>query len=72
MINNVLSPPRPGASPPVFDDPRGRRRRIMTAVGIGVCFLCLCVLAVFASLLYAAPNAPSTSPAEAAHTTPRR
>ncbi|MGW7052960.1 hypothetical protein [Streptomyces sp. NPDC054887] len=72
MITELLRPPRPKPSQPVFDDPRGRRRRIVTAVGAVVCFLCLCVLALGGSVLYAAPEAPATSPAEAVGTTHRR
>ncbi|MFD6885293.1 hypothetical protein [Streptomyces sp. NPDC059957] len=71
MINELLSPPRPQPSPPVFDDPRGHRRRIVTVVGVAVCFLCLCVLAVGASVLYADPKAPTTGPAKADATTRR-
>ncbi|MFD7079013.1 hypothetical protein [Streptomyces sp. NPDC059918] len=72
MINELLHPPRPKPSPPVFDDPTGRRRRIVTAVGAVVCVLCLCVLAVGAGVLYADPQAPAKSPAEAGNTTTRR
>ncbi|MFB7178599.1 hypothetical protein ACFCYI_12950 [Streptomyces sp. NPDC056257] len=70
MINELLHPPRPKPSPPVFDDPRGQRRRIVTTVGVVVCILCLCVLGVGASVLYADPKAPATGgAAEARNTT---
>ncbi|MGW7313771.1 hypothetical protein [Streptomyces sp. NPDC054854] len=72
MINELLDPARTKPSSPVFHDPHGRRRRIVTTVGVVVCFLCLCVLAVGAGVLYADPGAPATDPAEAVHTTPRR
>ncbi|MER5730248.1 hypothetical protein ABT084_18245 [Streptomyces sp. NPDC002138] len=72
MINDLLSPPHPRPSPPVFDDPRGHRRKVLTAAGALACLLCVCVLAVLGGVLYAEPNAPATSPAEATHTTPRR
>ncbi|WP_242646966.1 MULTISPECIES: hypothetical protein [Streptomyces] len=54
----------------MFDDPHGHRRRIVTVMGMLVCFLCLCVLAVDGSVLYADPKAPAMRPAEAVGTSP--
>ncbi|MFG2623251.1 hypothetical protein ACGFXC_37160 [Streptomyces sp. NPDC048507] len=72
MINELLDPPRPRPCPPVFDDPHGRRRRIVTAFGTLVGALCLCVLAVAAGVLYTDAEAPVPDPAGAVHTTGRR
>ncbi|KIZ14641.1 hypothetical protein [Streptomyces natalensis] len=72
MSNELLSPPRPQPTPSLFDDPHGHRRRLVTAVGAVVCLLCLCILAVAGSVLYADPRAPAMSPVEAVGTTPVR
>ncbi|MFJ8165519.1 hypothetical protein ACIRBY_32025 [Streptomyces sp. NPDC096136] len=72
MIDDLLAPPRPRPSPPVFDDPRGRRRRIVTAVGVMVGLLCLYVLAMGVGVLYVAAETQAPVPAGAVHTTSRR
>ncbi|GAA0347323.1 hypothetical protein GCM10010319_24890 [Streptomyces blastmyceticus] len=72
MINDFLSPPCSKLTPSVFDDPRGHRRRIVTAVGVVVCVLCLCVLALGGGVLYADPKAPATGPVQAVRTLPLR
>ncbi|MDH6544222.1 hypothetical protein M2167_006779 [Streptomyces sp. SPB4] len=70
VINDLGSLPRPTPSPPVFDDPHGRRRRTVTALGALVGLLCLCVLAIGGSVLYADPKAPTTPPAKPARPSP--
>ncbi|WP_157880493.1 hypothetical protein [Streptomyces katrae] len=70
MINDLESLPKPALSPPVFDDPHGHRRRIVTVTGVMVGLLCLCVLAIGASVLYADPQPPATHPAEAVEAPP--
>ncbi|WP_160159843.1 hypothetical protein [Streptomyces sp. WAC05374] len=56
------------ARPPVFDDPRGRRRRALTAVGFLVCAGCLLALTAVAGILYVDPHAPEPSGAVAVNT----
>ncbi|MFJ8695658.1 hypothetical protein [Streptomyces roseolilacinus] len=72
MIHKVAGPPHPPPAPPVFSDPHGRRRRTLTAVGVVLCLLCLGVLVLGASVLYADPQAPATSPVEGVDTGPLR
>ncbi|MEV6580486.1 hypothetical protein AB0M92_20230 [Streptomyces sp. NPDC051582] len=66
MTNTLLAPSQLTTGPPVFDDPRGRRRRILTAAGTLVCAVCLLALAAAVGVLYADPHAPA--PAGAATT----
>ncbi|MCF3178669.1 hypothetical protein IPZ70_01700 [Streptomyces polychromogenes] len=59
MINVLLDPSDDTAGPAVFDDPSGRRRRVMTAAGAVVCAGCLLALAAAAGIVYADPHAPA-------------